>query len=291
MVRSMHDDQAREADQRQAKANQLERLLHERPNQLRETLSQLEQRNAQMEAIQEELIRSRAERDAAERERDAACEKLETVEEKAQRAEDRAVAAARQLEGPSRYAREVETARPILSGRLTAEIRQREATGLRLQECYRRLIHSELKGKAYRQVNPKCKCQRCKCFGEAARLVGNSRQEDPCQFFENEQAEVDRVLREVQNRQQLAVTPLAMETGEESMVHLTRALATQGTWEHEALAAGGAYETAQDRATACVDAILPTVPRHGEEAAEESGGDEMSSDDDPDGTECFWKGP
>ena len=112
-----------------------------------------------------------------------------------------------------------------------------------------------------------------------------SREKQKCERFETEKAETTRVYDEISAGTSFNVQPLGRDSDEEVVARLARAMTDPASWEMETLTAGGSYVSAPDRARECLEAVLPTVPRHGEVAvpagaeASDAEDEDMESDD------------
>ena len=77
------------------------------------------------------------------------------------------------------HTRRTETARGLLTKERAFAYTRSDALGVRLQSCFRRLIHSEVKRLAYQEVDPRCPCQRCSCYGEVTTIMDRSAMMSP----------------------------------------------------------------------------------------------------------------
>ena len=229
-------------------------------------------RVAEDQAAESGRLRRVAERKLTRQE--AAIEKYKVIR-KEKRREEKRMARRQQvaLDQYHGYAKQVEVAREAVANTLAAEYGQRDAARLRLQQCYRRLIHSETKRAAYIVESQDCPCKDCTCFTTTARRMADARGQlvEP---FEHERADTNRCCLDTLEGRPFQVPSLASESCKEALGRLMIAMDHPRSWERSTLPRN--FVAPLVRAQAYVDGTLPSVTWN-QEAWEDQGASTRSS--------------
>ena len=150
------------------------------------------------------------------------------------------------------YADRVEVAREEVTNTLAAEYGQRDAARLRLQQCYRRLIHSETKRAAYVVESQACPCKDCACFTTRTASRGQ-----PVVPFEHELADTHSSCLDTLEGRPVQVPSLASESCKEALGRLMIAMDDPGSWERNTLPRN--FVAPLVRAQVYVDGTLPSA--------------------------------